>query len=104
MPEPSLDKIIWQLVATIPAGKIATYGQLAKLAGYPNHARYVGATLKMLPKDSSLPWFRVVNAQGKISLPENSSAYTRQRHLLEADGIEFSANKIPLRHYQWLQD
>lgn len=66
-----LDHIIWQLVASIPKGNVATYGQLAIMAGYPNHARYVGTILKNLPNDSTLPWHRVVNAKGELSFPRS---------------------------------
>ena len=55
-----LNEIIWQVVASIPYGTVATYGQVAQLAGLPGYARYVGATLKQLPKDTLLPWHRVI--------------------------------------------
>jgi len=96
-----LDEVIWQLVASIPAGKVATYGQLAKLAGFPNHARYVGTTLKHLPCDSSLPWHRVVNAQGGLSFNEHSEAYGQQKCRLEAEGVEFKGSKLSLTKYRW---
>jgi methylated-DNA-protein-cysteine methyltransferase-like protein len=72
----------------IPAGHLTTYGQLSKLAGYPNHARYVGKLLSRLPKDTKLPWFRVINGQGKISL--RGEAFIRQKELLEREGIKVS--------------
>jgi len=97
----SLNEIIWQTVALIPKGKIATYGQVARLAGYPSHARYVGSTLKKLPKNSKLPWFRVINAQGKISFPLGSDAYVRQYDLLTQEGIKFNNDKISLKRYRW---
>jgi len=96
-----LNEIIWQIVSSIPKGKVATYGQIAKLAGFPSHARYVGATLKSLPRGSKLPWYRVVNAKGEISFPLNGDAYHRQRLLLESEGIDFNGVKISLRHYLW---
>ncbi len=64
MMQPSLREIIWQLVANIPEGKVTTYGQIAKIAGYPSHARFVGVTLRSLPKNTILPSYRVINAQG----------------------------------------
>lgn len=97
----NLNEIIWQTVSLIPQGKVATYGQIAKLAGYPSHARYVGSTLKKLPKDSRLPWFRVINSQGKISFLLGSDAYERQYKLLIKEGIEFKNNRIPLKKYAW---
>lgn len=104
MNEVSLQQRIWQIVAMIPPGKVATYGQIARLTGNPNHARAVGATLKNLPKDSTLPWHRVVNAQGKISFVQGCSQYQRQRNKLEREGIEFSGYKISLNQYQWALD
>ena len=97
--ELSLKEIIWQLVAAIPKGKIATYGQIAKAAGYPGHARYVGTTLKNLPKDTKLPWHRVINAQGRLSFPIDSQAYLKQKSRLEAEGVTFINGKICLKIY-----
>jgi len=82
-----LNELIWQVVAAIPYGRVLSYGQVAKSCGYPNHARYVGTTLKMLPEDTRLPWHRVVNAKGEISFPVNSEAYKRQISLLEKEGV-----------------
>lgn len=92
---------IWQVVAMIPTGKVATYGQVARLAGYPNHARLVGNTLHKLPRDTKLPWHRVINAQGKSSFPEDSRAFKVQRELLEAEGVEFFNSKIAFNKFGW---
>ncbi len=99
MTQIDIREIIWQIVASIPKGKVATYGQVAKAAGYPSHARFVGATLKKLPKDTSLPWHRVINSQGKISFAENSDAYQRQKLRLESEGVVFLKGKVSLKHY-----
>jgi methylated-DNA-protein-cysteine methyltransferase-like protein len=96
-----INEIIWQVVNSIPKGKVATYGQVAAIAGYPQHARLVGNVLKKLPKDTSLPWHRVINAQGKISFPVDSEAYKRQRSLLEQEGIKFLNGKLSLKQYGW---
>lgn len=96
-----INEKIWQAVAYIPKGRVATYGQIARLVGYPNHARYVGTTLKKLPADTALPWYRVINAQGKLSFPEGSQAYTRQKSLLEKEGIIFLGTRIALNRYGW---
>jgi methylated-DNA-protein-cysteine methyltransferase-like protein len=95
----TINEIIWQIVASIPKGSVATYGQIAKLAGYPSHARYVGATLKKLPEDSVLPWHRVINAKGELSFPVDGQQYQKQRALLEAEGIEFKSFKLSLSRY-----
>ncbi len=96
-----LNEVIWQVVASIPKGCVATYGQIARVAGCPNHARYVGATLKKLPKDTVLPWHRVVNAKGELSFPHNSESYKKQKSLLEGEGVLFNTSKISLSTYGW---
>lgn len=96
-----LNEIIWQVVAAIPSGKVATYGQIAKQCGYPGHARYVGTTLKQLPSDSELPWHRVITAKGELAFAKDSPAYQRQYQRLSAEGIIFKGDKITLSHYGW---
>ena len=90
---------IWQVVAAIPQGRIATYGQIARLAGMPGHARLVGRTLSRLPAGSRLSWHRVVNATLRIS-PRGAGrgddgAMADQRRRLEAEGVEFVGARIP---------
>ena len=92
---------IWHVVSLIPAGKVATYGQVAELAGLGRAARLVGQTLSKLPKDTHLPWFRVVNARGEISFSIDSPAYQRQKQLLDNENIVFINGKIRLKHYLW---
>lgn len=91
----------WQVVGLIPEGKVATYGQVAQLAGLPNMARAVGRTLSKLPDDTQLPCFRVINAQGKISFPADSSSFLEQKNRLEREGVVFINGKIKLADYQW---
>ena len=67
--EPSIAEQVWQVIALIPKGRVATYGQVAELAGFPGGARRVGRILSQLPSGSRIPWHRVVNASGGISLP-----------------------------------
>lgn len=101
MTKTELKQAIWQLVAAIPPGKVATYGQIAKLCGYPGYARYVGQSLKQLPADSSLPWHRVINARGEISFPADSEAYLRQRERLDQEGVQFNGGRVSLKRYCW---
>ena len=96
-----LKETLWQLVAAIPPGRVASYGQLAALAGYPSHARYVGTTLNHLPRDSTLPWFRVLRSSGELAFTPGSRAWERQKALLEAEGVLFRGNKVPLAEYRW---
>lgn len=95
---------IWQVVSLIPRGKVATYGQVARLADLPGYARYVGYTMKTLPSGSKLPWFRVVNSKGELSFPKHSGQYRTQQEKLEAEGIVFSKGKFCLQAHQWVID
>ncbi len=91
---------IFIVIQQIPSGKVSTYGEIATMAGYPGYARHVGKALSRLPKDSTLPWFRVINSAGKISLQENS--FIKQKRKLEEDGIEVSSSgKVNLKRYRW---
>lgn len=92
---------IWQVVAAIPAGRVCTYGGVARLAGLPGYARHVGATLSKLPEGSALPWFRVVNSQGKVSFPVGSAGFETQVARLRVEGIEINGGKIDLNRYLW---
>ena len=97
-----LDRI-YAAVMSIPPGRVATYGQVADLAGLPRRARLVGAALRSLPEDSGVPWHRVVNAQGKISERPRLHAVTEQRVLLEDEGVVFRPNgTIDFMEYGWL--
>ena len=93
---------IWQVVASIPEGAVATYGQVAELAGLPGQARQVGGVLAALPHNSRLPWHRVINAQGRISLPEPGAR--RQRELLHTEGVVWHGDRIDLKRYGWHPD
>lgn len=92
---------LYQVLASVPSGKVVTYGQLASLADRPNGARWAGRTLKLLPKGSKLPWHRVINAQGKISFPEETEAWRRQKDLLADEGIILQNGRIRLKDHQW---
>jgi methylated-DNA-protein-cysteine methyltransferase-like protein len=94
-------KLIWQVIQAVPYGKVATYGQVAKLAGLPGLARFVGVTLKQLPEGSKLPWHRVINSQGRISFPVKSDQYKVQVELLMSEGITFKNSKISLQQNLW---
>jgi methylated-DNA-protein-cysteine methyltransferase-like protein len=93
----------YAVIRRIPAGRVATYGQVAALAGFPRHARQVGYALYALREGTGVPWHRVVNARGRLSVgavvPEGD---VEQRIRLEIEGVEFDADgKIDLKRYQW---
>jgi methylated-DNA-protein-cysteine methyltransferase-like protein len=93
---------MYAVVRRIPKGRVATYGQVALIAGLPGQARRVGYALSNLPYDSDVPWHRVVNARGEISLRSEPGYCELQRALLEAEGVPFdSAGRIPLRRFRW---
>jgi methylated-DNA-protein-cysteine methyltransferase-like protein len=87
---------IWKAVARIPHGEVASYGGIARRAGLPRRARLVGHALKVAPAGLKLPWHRVVNAQGRISLPAGSRAHRTQRRLLEEEGVVFRNGRVDL--------
>ena len=96
---------IYATVKKIPRGKVATYGQIAALAGMPRHARQAGHALSALPRSMKIPWHRVINSQGRISLRLrhwDSGSDELQRILLEAEGVIFdSTGKVNLKKFQW---
>ncbi len=93
---------IYSVVLSIPAGRVATYGQVAEAAGLPRRARLVGRALRMLPDDSGVPWHRVVNAGGTISERGTGDSEHEQRRLLEAEGVRFGrGGRISLDEYRW---
>lgn len=92
---------IWSTVADIPAGCVATYGQVARLAGLPRHARLVGYALHATPDGLEIPWHRVINARGEISFPPGSAQHAEQRARLEAEGVVFIGGRVDLDRYGW---
>jgi methylated-DNA-protein-cysteine methyltransferase-like protein len=93
-------EIIWKTVQKIPYGRVATYGQIALEAGMEGQARLVGYALHATPRGLQIPWHRVINSAGRISLPGLTAR--RQKALLEKEGIQFSpAGKVNLKLYQW---
>jgi methylated-DNA-protein-cysteine methyltransferase related protein len=96
--------LIWSVVRKIPRGRVATYGDIASLAGLEGHARQVGYALHNLPERSDVPWHRVINARGEISPRTAGDSHELQRMLLEAEGVEFDlAGRVSLREYRWRQ-
>jgi methylated-DNA-protein-cysteine methyltransferase-like protein len=93
---------IYAVVARVPRGRVATYGQIATLARLPRHARLVGYALNVLPAGSDLPWHRVVNAKGHVSPRANALGHEElQAQLLRREGVRMVAGAIPLERFQW---
>ena len=100
MPSDSYQRI-WDLIAQIPYGKVATYGQIARIAGLGQRARLVGYALHRTPDDLELPWHRAINAQGRIAFPQDSPSYRRQLDRLRAENIHFVKGRLDLAYYRW---
>jgi methylated-DNA-protein-cysteine methyltransferase-like protein len=95
---------IFAVIRRIPKGWVATYGQVAAMAGLPRRARLVGHVLQNLDPKSKIPWHRVVNAKGEVSwsLSRNGGDALQQR-LLEREGVEFDDNnRFDLERFRWL--
>ena len=93
---------IYAVVRRIPRGRVATYGQIADLAGLPGHARQVGYALHALPDSTAVPWHRVLNAAGAVSLRAVPGAQLTQRQLLEREGVPFDLRgRVPLERVRW---
>lgn len=100
---PRFARGVYALVRRIPRGRVTTYGQIAAILGYPRAARAVGTALSHLPRPLSrvVPWQRVINASGRISLRGSLGRPDLQRELLEIEGILFRGNTVDLAHYRW---
>jgi methylated-DNA-protein-cysteine methyltransferase-like protein len=99
----TLRQKIYAVVRRIPRGRVATYGQVARLAGLGGHARQVGYALAALPEaQKDLPWHRVINAQGRVSLRGEPGWDDVQRQLLRREGVAFDADgRTSLARFQW---
>jgi len=93
---------IYRVVRRIPRGKVATYGQIAVLAGIPRQARQVGYALHALPRGSDVPWQRVINGKGEVSERSMPGLEAMQRAVLESEGVVFdTCGRVDLARYQW---
>jgi methylated-DNA-protein-cysteine methyltransferase related protein len=96
----SYDRIL-NVVVKIPYGKVATYGQIAQLAGLEGQSRLAGYALHHIPPGTNIPWHRVINAKGMISLPKVEEGYHLQKKMLMKERIRFKGEKIDLSLYRW---
>lgn len=98
----STHETILAVVRRIPRGRVATYGQVAALAGLVRQPRLVGYALHALPSSTAVPWHRVVNARGMISIRADGTASLSQRLLLEREGVHFDGRgRVSLERHQW---
>ena len=97
-------RLIRDTVRDIPPGAVASYGQIAEIAGIPRGARQVGYALKHLPTGSDVPWHRVVTASGRIAFAAGSRAYREQRKRLIMEGVAISSGRVDMQRYRWQPD
>ena len=93
--------LIYEAVKKIPYGKVATYGQIAAIAGNPRWSRVVGYALHVNPDPDSIPCFRVVNRMGEPSSAFAFGGKNMQILLLEGEGVEFIDGRVDMEKYQW---
>lgn len=103
MPKLSKQARIYAVIKQIPVGCVATYSDIANLAGLPRHARLVGYALNALPEGSDVPWYRVVNSQGQLSLSKLSLAGALEQHerLVQEDVKFNSQGRVLLKSHRW---
>jgi methylated-DNA-protein-cysteine methyltransferase-like protein len=100
-PQSKTYESIYAVVKRIPKGRVATYGQVAALAGLHGHARQVGYALHALRGNESIPWHRVINAQGRCSVRSEPGFEQIQQQLLEAEGVVFRSGRASLEKFRW---
>lgn len=106
MPDKSKQRIehIWATVSDIPKGSVASYGQIAEMAGIPRGARQVGYALRQIPKNSGVPWHRVIQSSGRIAFEKGSPAYNRQSKRLIMEDVVILEGRIDMQKYRWQPD
>ena len=95
---------IRETIADIPPGNVASYGQIAEIAGIPRGARQVGYALRMLPDGHELPWHRVLQASGRIAFDPDSRQFAEQRARLEGEGVPVVSGRVDMGRYRWQPD
>jgi methylated-DNA-protein-cysteine methyltransferase-like protein len=95
---------IWHTAQLIPAGKVASYGQIADLAGLPGRARLVGKSLSFIPKDLTVPWYRILRSNGQLAFAQGSQQSLLQTALLQQEEVAVFNNRVKLKAFQWQPD
>ena len=95
---------IWDTIRDIPRGNVASYGQVAEIAGIPRGARQVGYALRHLPDGHDVPWHRVLQVSGKIAFDKGSRGYREQSKRLVAEDVPVVSGKVDMNKYRWQPD
>lgn len=85
---------MWDVIARVPWGRVSTYGDVARAAGYPGRARQAGFALRHTPDDLQLPWHRIVGAGGRIAFPKGSRHHREQARLLRSEGVAVKDGRV----------
>lgn len=92
---------IWQTVCKVPKGRVASYGQIADLAGLPGRARLVGKILGYAPKEMNIPWFRILRSSGQLAFSVGSNDAEKQKGLLQEEGVVVFNNRVKIKQFGW---
>ena len=98
------EEIILSAIRAIPKGCVASYGQIASIAGLPRGHRLVARALRNNPSDSDLPWYRVIRADGQCGMAKDSAGYLEQLSRLKAEAILAHNGRVDMKRYQWQPD
>jgi len=96
------NRLVWGLVEQIPAGRVMGYGHVAAALGHPGRARQVGWALAALPRDTTVPWQRVIRSSGSLAFQGTPERAMLQRARLQAEGVEFQGDGVDMARYGWL--
>ena len=97
--DPSFRDAVYQIVAAIPPGAVSSDGAVARQAGFPRHARFVGRLMSQLPKDTRLPWHRVLRGDGRIALAGTPAGEQQIQRLLD-ENVTVLGDRVPRQHFQ----
>lgn len=95
---------IWQTICDVPQGFVASYGQIAEIAGVPRGARQVGYALRHLPSGHEVPWHRIVTSSGRIAFEKGSRPYREQVRRLKLDGVAVPGGRVDMKIHRWQPD
>lgn len=95
---------IWDTIRDIPPGQVASYGQIAEIAGVPRGARQVGYALRHAPESEAIPWHRVVTASGKIAFASGSGPFREQHRRLSHENVPVRSGRVDMGRYRWQPD